>query len=69
MTFHMPIYSNAHTCGRALITFPLPFPTTKLNLSTIKQKCESQNGCYKKTKHAKFSEERTFLTPIYRFMG
>ena len=27
------------------------------------QKCEYQNGCFKKTKHAKFSEKQTFLTP------
>ena len=26
-------------------------------------KGESQTGCFKKTKHAKFSEKRTFLTP------
>ena len=31
--------------------------------SVIRQKGESQNGCYKKTKHAKFSEKGTFLTP------
>ena len=31
--------------------------------SVIRQKGESQNGCFKKTKHAKFSEKRTFLTP------
>ena len=31
--------------------------------SAIRQKGESRNGCYKKTKHAKFSEKRTFLTP------
>ena len=30
--------------------------------SVIRQKGESQNGCFKKTKHAKFSEKRTFLT-------
>ena len=29
----------------------------------LKQKGESQNRCFKKTKHAKFSEKRTFLTP------
>ena len=29
----------------------------------IRQKGESQNGCYKKIRHAKFSEKRTFLTP------
>ena len=34
------------------------------NTSAIRQKGESQNGCYKKTKHAKFSEKRTFLTPL-----
>ena len=32
------------------------------NSSVIRQKGESQNGCFKKTKHAKFSEKRTFLT-------
>ena len=26
---------------------------------------ESQNGCFKKTKHAKFSGKWTFLTPRY----
>ena len=31
----------------------------------IRQKSESQNGCFKKTKQAKFSEKRTFLTPWY----
>ena len=31
--------------------------------SVIRQKGESQNRCFKKTKHAKFSEKRTFLTP------
>ena len=33
------------------------------NLSVISQKCESQNSCFKKTKHATFSEKQTFLTP------
>ena len=33
--------------------------------SVIRQKGESQNGCFKKTKHAKFSKKRTFLTPWY----
>ena len=31
--------------------------------SVIRQKGESQNGCFKKAKHGKFSEKRTFLTP------
>ena len=38
-----------------------------------KQKDESQNGCFKKTKHAKFSEERTFPRGMkcrkYSFFG
>ena len=29
----------------------------------LKQKGESQNGFFKKTKHAKSSEKQTFLTP------
>ena len=33
-----------------------------VNLSVITQKGESENGCFKKTKHAKFSEKRQFLT-------
>ena len=34
-----------------------------INYSVIRQKGESQNGCYKKTKPAEFSEKRTFVTP------
>ena len=34
-----------------------------LNSSVIRQKGESQNGCYKKTKYARFSEKRAFPTP------
>ena len=44
----------------------LPFFDSSYDLSSvIRQKGESQNGCFKKTKHAKFSEKRTFLTPWY----
>ena len=33
------------------------------------QKGKSQNGCFKKKKHAKFSEKRTFLTPdTYKYV-
>ena len=35
------------------------------NTSVIRQKGESQNRCFKKIKHAKFSEKRTFFTPWY----
>ena len=34
-------------------------------LSVIRQKGKSQNGCFKKTKHAKFYEKRTFLSPSH----
>ena len=36
--------------------------------SVIRQKGESQNGCFKKAKHGKFSEKRTFLTPWYAYV-
>ena len=35
------------------------------NPSVIRQNGESLNGCYKRTKHAKFSEKRTFFTLWY----
>ena len=35
------------------------------NSSVIRQKGESQDRCFKKTKHARFSEKRTFLTLWY----
>ena len=36
-----------------------------MNSSVIRQKGESQNGCFKKTKYVKFSDKRTFLTPWF----
>ena len=42
---------------------------TVLTSSVIKQKGESQNGYFKKTKHAKFSGKRTFLAPWYAHVG
>ena len=30
---------------------------------TVRQKGKSQNGCYKETKHAKFSKNEHFLPP------
>ena len=38
----------------------------KMILLVIRQKGESQNVCFKKTKHVKFSEKRTFFTRWYR---
>ena len=35
------------------------------NSSVIRQKGESHNGCFKKTKHVKFTEKRTFFTLWY----
>ena len=36
--------------------------------SVVRQKGESQNGCFKKTKHVKFSEKRTFLLRVRTLM-
>ena len=36
---------------------------SKHTSAVIRQKDGSQNGCFKKTKHTKFSEKRRFLTP------
>ena len=38
-------------------------PINYCSSSVTMQKGESQNWCYKKTKHAKVSEKRIFLTP------
>ena len=38
---------------------------TNIKPSVIRQKGDNQNGCFKKTNHAKFSEKRTFLIPWY----
>ena len=35
------------------------------NSSVIRQKGESQNRCFRKTKYSKFSDKQTFLTPWY----
>ena len=43
----------------------ITYLTKSLNSSVIRQKGQSQNGCFKKKKHAKFPEKRTFLTPWY----
>ena len=54
----------------ALARHPQSFKQEKIYISmrksssAIRQKGESQNGCYKKIKHVKFSEKRTFLPPI-----
>ena len=35
----------------------------EVHIFGLQQKSESQKRCYKKAKHAKFSEKQTFLTP------
>ena len=35
----------------------------RITSPVIKEKGESRKGCFKKTKHAKFSEKQTFFTP------
>ena len=41
------------------------FRKTYSNTSALRQKGESKNGCYKKTKHAKFSEKQIIFIPWY----
>ena len=41
-------------------------PLRHRKTSIIRQNGKSQNGCFKKTKHVKFSGKRTFLTPWYK---
>ena len=50
-------------CKQALFQLPTVCFNLKLISSVIRQKGESQNACFKKTKHVKFSEKQTFLTP------
>ena len=45
--------------------FMLPLKLSQ-NSSVIRQKGESQNGYFKKTKHTKFPEKRTFFYPLIR---
>ena len=48
----MTTFGKKHSCESMIST-------------EINQKGECQNGCFKTTKHAKFSEKQTFLTPWY----
>ena len=49
-----------HGCNYVLLLF-FYFLFCESSSSVIRQRGESQDGCFKKTKHAKFSEKRTFL--------
>ena len=51
---------------RSLIIYGLMIHASPIFImSVIRLKGKFQNGCYKKTKHAKFSEKRKFLTSWY----
>ena len=56
---------NATKKHRTMFSSNSKDPFADDNSSVIRQKGESRNGCFKRTKHAKFSEKRTFLTPWY----
>ena len=51
-----------------LLTFSTPTKKIKVTqiASVVRQKGESQNGCFKKTKHAKFSERTNISYPLIR---
>ena len=46
-------------------SFKFKWAIPLINASVIRQKGESQNECFKKTKHTKIFEKWTFFTPIY----
>ena len=65
MTFHRDcIFYIILLQNNLKIDFYHPYPVyfEIANLSVIRQKGKSQNGCNKRTKHAKFSEKH-FLPP------
>ena len=61
-------FTGKHMCWR-LFLGGCRRPGLILDSSVIRQKGESQNECFMKTKHAKFPEERTFLTPWCAYQG
>ena len=56
-SFLSMIYRRTLMTSSGLISLDTP--------SVIRQNGKSRNGCFKKTKHAKFSEKRTLLTHLY----
>ena len=54
---------NTRVFMQEITIFKGDYPNLKVILSVIRQKGESQNGCFNKAKHAKISEKQTFLTP------
>ena len=63
-SFQKFIYKeNTQQCISILL---LHLSTNWKTTSVIRQKGESQIECFKLTKHAKFSEKRTFLAPLVR---
>ena len=53
ITEYIHLFLNNAVNNQMVVTF--------LFSLVIRQKGESQNGCFKKTKHVKFSEKRTFI--------
>ena len=63
----MPINFDARKFDALEISTKISNPRRRIIInytsSGIRQKGESQNGCFKKAKHAKISEKQTSLTP------
>ena len=57
-----PLVLKLLTCPRLNFSY-LNERKFRHNSSVIRQKGESQNGCFKKAKHAKISKKQTFLIP------
>ena len=78
-TFDLSFLSKMVTCGitssftlilKVASALPTYFTCIKYipsnKSSVIRQKGESQNGCFKKTKHVKFSEKTNISNPLIR---
>ena len=68
------IFTWVFQCYKKIVIFVHPTHncpniTTCFNSSVIRQKSKSQKGCFKKTKHTKFSEKQTFLTDSCAYQG
>ena len=60
------VYKHLNRCNTTFFKMILSDVSwEKYTSLVIRQKSKSQNGCFKKTKHARFPGKRTFLTISY----
>ena len=62
--FETYLHSVAFKVWHGCLFMDARFSTYLFGISSVvRQKSESQNGCFKEANHAKISEKQTFLTP------